>query len=185
MTFLNGLSTLPFQNYLSPYLREELGFDVAFASSVWALNGMIGMVSGFIVGAISDRTGVRAALMLSYGCVLAAAVLLAASPVGRAPLISAALFALAFYPIFGLIPAYVAKVADGSRATRIFAISNVTVGLGGVAGNYLAGALKSATGSFAGVYVAIAATSAVLVLLSALLPGERSGCAIPDPAVAK
>ena len=174
MTFLNGFSTLPFQNYLSPYLREELGLSVAFAARVWGVIGIIGMIAGFVVGWLSDKTGIRFALLLTYCWVTAAAMILAIAPTGVLPLVAGVLFALAFYPIFGLIPAYVSKVTDGQTATRIFAIANVTLGIGGILGNYAAGELKNATGTFVYIYVAVAVVTTTLGILAWLLPSEKS-----------
>lgn len=172
ITFLNGLSALPFQTYLAPYLREELGFHVQFAAQVWALIGFIGMFAGFLMGWVSDKSGVRAALLSCYASVLLSSGLLIFWPHGTAPLLSGLLFALAFYPIFGLVPAYVAKMAPGSRGTLVFGVANVTLGLGGMVGNYAGGALKEATGTFIWVYAGAAIVSAILMVLSFSLPRE-------------
>lgn len=181
ITFLNGLASGPFQNYLSSYLREERGFSVGYAATIWGVIGVIGMVSGFAVGWLSDRTGVRAALVFSYTCFFIAALLLVVAPVGWVPLASGILFAVAFYPVFGLVPAYVSKTAAGATATTIFGLANVTQGLGGMSGNYLAGILKNATGGFVWIYIAIAASTVVLGTLSLALPREGS----PPVAVVK
>lgn len=172
MTFLNGLSMLPFQNYLSPYLREELGFSVEFAADVWATLGIIGMVAGFAVGWISDKAGVRFALVLSYACVATSAAILVMAPIGVLPVVAGVLFAFAFYPVFGLIPAYVSKVTDGRTSTRVFAIANVTLGVGGICGNFGAGLLKNVTGSFVEIYVVVAILAIGLIGASLMLPGE-------------
>jgi MFS family permease len=172
MTFLNGFSTLPFQNYLSPYLREELGFGVDFAARVWATIGLIGMVAGFVIGSLADRAGIRFALILSYVFVALAAIILIAMPIGVLPMVAGVLFALAFYPIFGLIPAYVSKITVGETVTKIFSVANVTLGVGGIVGNYAAGLLKDSTGSFVPIYAAIALAAAILTALSVMLPSE-------------
>lgn len=173
ITFFNGFTLLPFQNYLAPYLRDELGFSVTVASQVWALIGFIGMGAGFAIGALADRIGIRASLALTYACVLLSAALLVAVPEHYAFLVAGTAFALAFYPIFGLVPAYVAKTAEGAKATVIFGVANVTLGLGGMAGNFIGGWSKTATGTFIWVYVAIAAIAVLLAVLSFLLPSER------------
>ncbi|ERI52127.1 hypothetical protein N878_00915 [Pseudomonas sp. EGD-AK9] len=77
-----------------------------------------------IVGWLSDRTGLRAAMFLVYGCVVMAALIFVIQPSGYWPLVAAVLFSTAFYPIFGLIPAYVSKVASSSAiAVSIFLVS--------------------------------------------------------------
>jgi len=172
MTFLNGLSMMPFQTYLSPYLREELGFGTPFAAKVWATLGIIGMVAGFAVGWLSDRIGVRFSLVLSYACTAGAAIILILAPVGIMPMIAGVLFALAFYPVFGLVPAYVSKMTDGRTATQVFAVANVTLGVGGICGNFAGGILKNATGSFVQIYEAITLIALLLSIASLLLPNE-------------
>ncbi|MEU6131141.1 MFS transporter [Saccharopolyspora sp. NPDC047091] len=182
MKFLNGFASMPFQNYFSPYLREDLGFDIGFASTAWGVIGVVGMVSGFAVGWLSDKIGVRAALVLCYSCFFVAAVILVVAPVGFLPIASGVLFGLAFYPIYGLVPAYVAKTASGAAATIIFGVTNVTQGVGGIAGNYLAGALKNLTGGFMWYYVVIAVTTVVLGFLTLQLPREGSVSDTAEPA---
>ncbi|WP_372422244.1 MFS transporter [Salinarimonas chemoclinalis] len=172
ITFLNGFSTLPFQNYLSPYLREELGFSVAFAAWVWGVIGFIGMFAGFVVGWMSDKTGVRLALLFTYVCVFAASAILVVAPTETLAIGAGVLFAVAFYPIFGLVPAYVAKTAKGAQATVIFGVANVTLGVGGMVGNYVFGVVANVTGTFVWIYVTIAATAVVLAILSVVLPTE-------------
>ncbi|MEU2871016.1 MFS transporter [Streptomyces olivoreticuli] len=170
--FMNGFAFMPFQNYLSPYLREGLGFDIDFAAQVWGVIGIIGMFSGFAVGWLSDKIGVRASLLICYGCFFLSSMLLVLAPVGYLPMVSGVLFAVAFYPIYGLVPAYVSKTAKGTAATVIFGVTNVVQGVGGIAGNYTAGALKNLTGDFMWYYVLIAFATVALGVLTLQLPPE-------------
>jgi MFS family permease len=172
ITFLNGFALLPFQNYLSPYLRDELGFPVTVAGRVWAVIGFVGMGAGFAVGALSDRIGIRASLVLTYLLVLAASLLTALVPAEPAMIAAAVAFALAFYPIFGLVPAYIGKTLSGAQATRAFGIANVMLGLGGMLGNLIGGWSRTGTGTFVWIYLAVAATALVLAALAAALPAE-------------
>ncbi|UKY53531.1 MFS transporter [Streptomyces inhibens] len=174
MKFLNGFACMPFQNYLSPYLREGLGFDIDFAAKVWGTIGVIGMFAGFAVGWLSDRIGVRASLVMCYALFFISALLLVFAPVGFLPMVSGVLFALAFYPIYGLVPAYVSKSASGAAATVIFGVTNVTQGVGGIIGNYTAGFLKNVTGDFMWYYAVIAVATVVLGFLTLQLPREGS-----------
>ncbi|MFJ7997679.1 MFS transporter [Streptomyces sp. NPDC096310] len=172
--FLNGFACMPFQNYLSPYLREGLGFDIDFAAQVWGTIGVIGMFAGFAVGWLSDRIGVRASLVMCYALFFTSSVLLVLAPVGFLPMVSGVLFALAFYPIYGLVPAYVSKSASGAAATVIFGVTNVTQGVGGIVGNYTAGFLKNVTGDFMWYYVVVAVVAVILGFLTLQLPREGS-----------
>ncbi|WP_296261018.1 MULTISPECIES: MFS transporter [unclassified Pseudomonas] len=181
MNFLLGFSTFPFQNYLSSYLRSELGFDVTYTAHIWASIGFVGMFAGLAVGWLSDRIGLRIAMMLVYSCVALAAVILVIHPASYWPLVAGVLFALAFYPIFGLIPAYVSKMAGSATlAVTIFGVANILQGVGGMIGNFSGGVLAGFNGSFVGVYAAIALVAVLLALLTARLP--REGCEVSGEA---
>lgn len=174
MNFLIGFSTFPFQNYLSSYLRTELHFGVQYTAQIWASIGFVGMFSGLALGALSDRIGLRAAMLMVYICVATAALILVVVPTGYWPLVAGVVFAVAFYPIFGLIPAYVSKMASGvALAVTIFGIANIMQGVGGMLGNYCAGLLASVSGSFVAVYGVIAGVAVVLAVLTVCLPNER------------
>jgi predicted MFS family arabinose efflux permease len=173
MNFLLGFSTFPFQNYLSSYLRSELNFDVTYTAHIWASVGFVGMFAGLAVGGLSDRIGLRAAMVLVYACVGAAALIFVVHPVGYWPLAAGVLFAVAFYPIFGLIPAYVSKMAGSATlAVTIFGVANILQGVGGMIGNFCGGLLARFNGSFVGVYVAIGLVAVLLAMLALRLPKE-------------
>jgi MFS family permease len=173
MNFLIGFSTFPFQNYLSSYLRTELGFAVQGTAQIWAVIGFVGMFAGLAVGGLSDRIGLRAAMLLVYLNVALAALIFVAHPVGYWPMAAGVLFAIAFYPVFGLIPAYVSKMAShAALAVTIFAIANIMQGVGGMLGNYGGALLASVTGTFVPVYAAIGGVALLLGGLTLRLPGE-------------
>lgn len=172
LSVLSGFSTLPFQNYLSPYLREELGFGVDFAALAWGTIGFVGMFSGFLMGALADRTSMRLALLISCLFFFASALILTLAPTGWLPIVAGCLFAMAFYPVFGLIPAYVAKRATAGTATIIFGVANVILGTGGMIGNALGGILKDQTGTFVWIYAIIAGSVIVMAMVSVALPRE-------------
>lgn len=182
MNFLLGFSTFPFQNYLSSYLRTELNFAVTYTAQIWASIGFVGMFAGLAVGWLSDRIGLRIAMVLVYACVALAAVILVIHPAGFWPIVAGVLFALAFYPVFGLIPAYVSKMA-GSAATAvtIFGIANILQGVGGMLGNFSGAMLASFNGSFVGVYVAIALVAISLAGLTLRLPKEARAMHVANP----
>jgi MFS family permease len=136
---------------------------------------------------LSDRTGVRLALLVCYVSIFLSCAILVAIPTGYLPLAAGTLFALAFYPIFGLVPAYVAKRTGGRQATVIFGVANVTLGIGGMIGNYMGGIVTDLTGTFVWIYAAVAASMVVLTLISLLLPpevknvlAEETGCVSQD-----
>jgi predicted MFS family arabinose efflux permease len=173
MNFLLGFSTFPFQNYLSSYLRTELQFDVTYTAQIWASIGFVGMFAGLAVGGLSDRIGLRITMMLIYLCVALASLILVMHPAGYWPLVAGVLFAVAFYPIFGLIPAYVSKMAGSAAlAVTLFGVANIMQGVGGMLGNFSGGVLASFSGTFSGLYVAIGLVALVMAGLALRLPKE-------------
>jgi predicted MFS family arabinose efflux permease len=171
MNFLIGFSTFPFQTYLSSYLRAELGFGVGYTAHIWAVIGFVGMFAGLAVGWLSDKIGLRSTMILVYVCMLLAALIFVTQPSGYWLMVASVLFSTAFYPIFGLIPAYVSKLAPSiSVAVAIFGVANVMQGAGGMLGNYGAGLLASMSGTFTTVYAVIVIVGLALIMLTFKLP---------------
>ena len=170
--FLNGIACLPFQTYLTSFLREELLYDLPFSTRVWTIIGAVGMVGGFAMGALADRLTVKRTMAVTYALLLASAALVWGHPSPGAIILSAALFGLAFYAIFGLVPAYISLVFPPNLTTQIFGIGNITLGAGSMVGNFAGGYLKEINGSFAPVYLMIVMAAAALTVLALIVPRE-------------
>ncbi len=176
--FLNGLACMPFQTYLVPLMREDFGWPVELSTRVWTLIGAVGMVSGLVLGWLADRISVKWAMLVTYLLLLGAALLTLAAPHVITPspfLMNSAglLFGLAFYAIFGLVPAYVSASFRGDAATLLFGLGNIALGLGGLLGNVIGGYGKSIAGSFTPIYAIVALAAVILVLLALATPNER------------
>lgn len=173
IAFLNGMALLPFQTYLAPYLRDELSVSVASTGFIWTTIGAVGMASGFLVGWIADKVGVRASLAMCFLSAGLASTLVFSFSSVPVFYVAAFLFALAFYPIFGLVPSYIGQIVPVSRLTQAFGIANVLIGLGGVCGNFLGGLSKDLTGSFSTVYWVVALLLFVQCVMVFLLGNPR------------
>jgi predicted MFS family arabinose efflux permease len=176
--FLNGLACMPFQTYLVPLLQDDLGQPVAFASRIWSVIGAIGMVSGFLLGMLADRISIKWAMVVTYLFLTGAAILILALtwldlPVVLPMTTAGICFALAFYAIFGLVPAYISATFAGGSATLLFGFGNIALGLGGLIGNIVGGYTKEATGSFALIYGVIAVAAFLQIGLALVTPNER------------
>ena len=151
--FFHGFACVPFQNYFSSFLVAEYGYRVVETATAWKIIGVVGMFSGFLMGWLGDRITIRWSLMISLILLLISTLMLI---VGLAQgywiWLIAICFGMAFYPIFGLVPAFIARNFSGARASRIFGLGNVGLGVGAALGNVVGGALKTATGSFVGSY---------------------------------
>lgn len=172
--FLSGLIFIPFLTYLVTYLREELNFSVQFSSNIWSLIGFIGMASGVVLGITADRIGIKSVLYFVSVSTTVSALLLCFTYQQSVVIISAALFAFVFSAIFGLPPAYIAKVYSSKKITAFYGIANFAMGFGMMLGNYLGGWMRSISGSFFSVYLSFALLSFLLIPLIFILPNEKS-----------
>jgi MFS family permease len=78
-------------------------------------------------------------------------------------------FGIAFYAIFGLVPAYIAQNFRGPAASIVFAAGNSALGAGGIIGNSLGGVLRQTTGSFDSIYILILVAAIILTLLCPMM----------------
>lgn len=173
VAFLNGVTLLPFQTYLVPHMRDGLGLAAQTAGMVWSTIGAVGMVAGFAVGWVADAIGVRYALSVCFASAALAAGCVFMSSSTPPFFVAGVLFALAFYPVFGLVPSYLARIVPLTRLTQAFGIANVLIGLGGISGNVLGGVLRDLSGSFALLYLVIAVLLVVQGVLVLRLPERR------------
>ena len=175
LMFLNGIACMPTMNYLVAYLREEIGYSVQSAGWVWSTIGFVGMFGGFAMGALADRITVARSLNLTYLLLGISTMLFLHHAYMWEVLIGAGLFGLSFNAIFGLIPAFVSLSFNASKATAVFAASNVMLGLGSMLGNLLGGLLREQQQSFVPVYVGALAINFLLILISLYLNHVHQG----------
>lgn len=156
IAFLNGATLLPFQTYLAPFMRDELGFSISLAGSVWSTIGLVGMASGFVVGWFADKIGVKNALALCFLSATTSAFLVFFTKDEFYFFVIAFLFSVAFYPIFGLVPSLIGRLVSINKITLAFGVANILIGIGGVIGNFLGGLFHDKYQTFTGLYLIIA-----------------------------
>jgi MFS family permease len=156
-------------------MREELSKSIATTGLVWSTIGAVGMAAGFLVGWIADRQGSRRALMLCFASACLASLCVYSLEEDYGFYLAGFLFALAFYPVFGLVPTYLGQTVPIHHLTQAFGVANVLIGLGGVLGNFLGGICKEWLGSFAPLYLCIAGLLLVQWLVVGLLPDKNTG----------
>ena len=105
---------------------------------------------------------------------LTSCLLLHGSQSGWMPFAAAVLFGLSFYPIYGLVPAYVGRISTVSQATLIFGLANVFQGGGGVVGNLVGGSVATHTAWLPNYYLLLGAGAFVLAAATLLLPSDRA-----------
>ena len=173
--FFHGFACVPFQNYFSSFLVAEYDYRVVETATAWKIIGVVGMFSGFLMGWLGDKITIRWSLMLSLIFLLTSTLLLTIGLVqGYWIWFIAVCFGMAFYPIFGLVPAFIARNFSGTRASRIFGLGNVGLGVGAALGNVAGGALKTATGSFVSSYSLFLASALIGCFLCFYLIDARN-----------
>ncbi|MEO6500506.1 MAG: MFS transporter [Jatrophihabitantaceae bacterium] len=172
--FMNGFSFMSYQNFLAPLLRDHGGQTIGYSSAVWMTIAVVGAFAGFAVGRLGDVLGLRRTLTICYGLFLASCLLLHTSQSGWLPFVAAMLFGLSFYPIYGLVPAYVGKISTVSQATLIFGLANVFQGAGGVVGNLTGGTVATDTAWLPNYYLLLGAGAFVLAAATLALPSDRA-----------
>ncbi|HEY0165859.1 MAG TPA: MFS transporter [Jatrophihabitans sp.] len=172
--FMNGFSFMSYQNFLAPLLRDHGGQTIGYSSAVWMTIAVVGAFAGFAVGRLGDVLGLRRTLTICYGLFLASCLLLYTSQSGWLPFVAAMLFGLSFYPIYGLVPAYVGKISTVSQATLIFGLANVFQGAGGVVGNLTGGSVATDTAWLPNYYLLLGAGAFVLAAATLALPSDRA-----------
>jgi MFS family permease len=131
------------------------------------------------MGMLADRAGIKSALGLA-AALLAIGALLLSKNAGPLPLLSGSVaYGLSYYAIFGLVPAYIAKILPAERTAPVFGIANVCAGVGGALGNLAGGWSQALTGGLGPVYAGCAVGAALLFVPIMLLPSERRDRAEP------
>jgi len=181
MMFLNGIACMPAQNYLISFLRDDLAYDVAIAGRAWSAIGLIGMIGGFIMGALADRISVQKSLTITYLLLSMATALFLHHRSPYEVYVGAAIFGLAFNAIFGLVPAYVSLNFPKSTATPIFGLATVLLGVGSMIGNFFGGMIHDYLNSFSVIFQISTATGLLLAVLSFSLGRFRQSTSLATP----
>lgn len=179
LMFLNGLASIPYQTFISPYVEAESTMGRDAATFAWRVIAVVGMFSGFLFGGLGDRITPRRALVVCFAVMACGFVVTVAGVRQNAVMVLAGgafLFAFVYYAMFGLVAAYIAFFF-GAGSAVVFAVGNVLMGLGAVLGNVVGGALKEATGSFESVYWMFAVGAAASIVISLALPRRPAATA--------
>lgn len=166
--FIGGISG-PFLNFLSAFVSERLGASAQTTGSLWTLIGIGGVAGGLLLGALADRWGALRVMTLSIsGFGLTMLGLLWQPSLGLIWL-AAGLFALFYFPVWGLMAAYLSARLSPVHSLQVVSLSMVGYGLGSATANWLCGWLLQTTGQFAWVHGWIVCWVAASLLLLGLM----------------
>ena len=173
-SILAGFAAVPYLTYLGAYLDTEVGHPAALVGSVWTVLGVTGAVTGFVVGGIADRYGLRLAMGGLFAAFVMSSLILVFQP--TPPIIYGAGigFGLMYFTLWGLISTYVNQFLAPGPAMRVIGITLVCVGVAAAIGNWAAGQWASLGHSFADVYGVITAIGCAMVVLTVTMPTKKT-----------
>ncbi|WP_249584014.1 MFS transporter [Pseudomonas viridiflava] len=179
--FIGAISG-PFLNFLSAFASERLGVDAKITGALWTLIGVSGATGGLLLGTLADRWGALAVMALSIGAFGAAMLALICKPDLSLTWLAAGLFALFYFPAWGLMAAYLSARLSPVQSLQVVSLSMVGYGLSSATANWLCGWLLQATGQFALVHgVIVGWVAASLLLLGMMLRSQRRELALGGP----
>ncbi|VVO03947.1 MFS transporter [Pseudomonas fluorescens] len=179
--FIGGVSG-PFLNFLSAFASERLAANAQITGSLWTLIGIGGVVGGLLLGSLADRWGALRVMALSISAFGLAMLVLLWQPSLSLTWLAAGLFALFYFPVWGLMAAYLSARLSPVQSLQVVSLSMVGYGLGSATANWLCGWLLQATGQFALVHGWIACwVTASLLLLGLMARRQRREPALRQP----
>jgi len=179
--FIGGISG-PFLNFLSAFASERLGANAQITGSLWTLIGIGGVVGGLLLGSLADRWGALRVMALSISAFGVAMLALLWQPSLGLTWLAAGLFALFYFPVWGLMAAYLSARLSPVQSLQVVSLSMVGYGLGSASANWVNGLLLQASGSFAIIHAWIAGwVLASLLLLQVMARHQRRRPLLQEP----
>lgn len=167
-----GLSFIPFQMYLAPYLRDDLGVGLKMTSLIWSTMGISGIIGGVAMGLFTDRYGVRPSFIIIFAAAGLSSALICMEITPLRLVGMALLFGVAQAVIFGLGPAYISKVMPPEAAATANSAATMVLVSTSIGANILAGWSRGLLGSFWYLYAALGALFVVGAVISLGLKKE-------------
>lgn len=168
-----GFTFMSFQVYLAPFLREELGIDLRTTAVMWSIMGVSGIMGGVCIGMFTDRFGVKTSFGLVFIMAMTSTIILCYRVEPYGSFAMAVLFGASQAAVYGLGPAYLAKILSTKSATAAFSWGTMVLTAGAMIGNFLGGWSEGKTGSFAGFYISLGVLFAAGAVLSSGLKNEK------------
>lgn len=176
--FIGAISG-PFLNFLSAFVSDRLHAGAAMTGSMWTLIGIGGVLGGLLLGALADRWGALRVLALSIGAFGLAMLGLLAHPSLLVSWWAAGLFALFYFPSWGLMAAYLSARLNPVHSLQVVSLSMVSYGLASATANGLCGWLLQLSGEFAGVHAWIVGWVLACLLLLKRMARRAADAARP------
>lgn len=164
-----GFSYLLALTYLTARLEDDAGFTEALAANVFALSGLVGIVGGVVLGALTDRLGPRRVLVTAFG-LLGGSVLALLTDSVPVALLAAAVLGMMFSGIPSVIAAYIVRQSDATTYGPRYAVATLAFGTAQASAPQVGGLVADLTGSFTVVFLLSAAAALLGAVASWTLP---------------
>lgn len=176
--FIGAISG-PFLNFLSAFVSDRLHASAAVTGSMWTLIGLGGAAGGLLLGAMADRWGALRVLALSMGAFGLAMLGLLWHPSLLLSWLAAGLFALFYFPSWGLMAAYLSARLNPVQSLQVVSLSMVSYGLASALANGLCGWLLQASAEFAVVHAWIVGWVVACLLMLKRMAHRQVGVTLP------
>ena len=172
--FLFGFTYVIYVTFVVTSMVQDRGYPESVAGIFWSWVGLLSLISGPIPGALSDKFGRKAALIMVFS-VQATAYLLVALPLPDFFLfLSIGCYGIVAWSVPSIISALVADIAGQQRIAAIFGFVTFIFGIGQISGPYLAGLMAEKTGNFSSSFLMAFAMAVAAVILSSFLPAKNN-----------
>ena len=155
---LTGFGVHQVHTHQVAYLIGD-GYDPLLAAMVMGTIGLVSILGKIVVGTASDWLGREVMMALGLGAGATAMLLLLSFAGGGSPVLLlflyATLFALGYSVTAPLSPAITSDLFYGRHYGAIYGMMNVSGGLGGAIGTWLAGLIFDRTGSYQGAWLLV------------------------------
>lgn len=145
---LFGATHVIYITFIVTMLVNERGFGEQSAGVFWAVFGLLSIVSGPVMGGLSDRIGRKKAIMIVFLLFTLAYVIVALSRSDVLLALSVIIFGVSSWGIPTILAATVGDYMGPEKAARAFGYITIFCGAGQVAGPALAGGLTDFFGTF-------------------------------------
>ena len=164
-----GYTYAIYVTFIVTLLVQERGFSEGTAGMFWSTVGLLSIFSGPVFGAISDRLGRRAGLVLVFATFALAYLLAGLALPAPSLYASIACFGIVAWSVPSIMLAAASDHVGAEHALGAFGFITFFFGVGQVAGPAVAGALAERTGSFSSSFLMAGAFAAVAIGFSSLL----------------
>lgn len=139
--FMFGFSYVTFTTFFASYLVNEKGFTTGGAGQLWAIAGLVSIVSGFIWGTVSDYVGRKWGLAIVYTLQAISLAMLAFAPGNTAIYVATCLYALTIWSIPAIMAAASGDYVGGKQATAVLGLLTIFFGVGQMLSPFMSGVL--------------------------------------------